>query len=152
MSVGSISFLILISASRTIGPHWFRSISYVWSRGFWPGTSGSWGATSDFREQLLLSPIIDAYPAIDGKLLHPGRLSSSHWLGLGSSRGRRGRSLKGARRRRRQGRLWTQRAGKKSESTSTNKTRNLKRIVRPVEGRPGDESPAACLGSSRRRL
>src|SRR4249919_4226960 len=34
VSVGSISFLILISASRTIGPHVSRSTSYVSVRGF----------------------------------------------------------------------------------------------------------------------
>ena len=39
-SVGSISFLILISASRTIGPQRSRSTKYVSSRGFSP-VSGS---------------------------------------------------------------------------------------------------------------
>ena len=36
VSVLSISFLILISASRTIGPHLSRSISKVSIRGFSP--------------------------------------------------------------------------------------------------------------------
>src|SRR5688500_7290783 len=38
VSVGSISFLILISASRTIGPHASRSTSYVSTRGFMPSS------------------------------------------------------------------------------------------------------------------
>src|SRR5438445_4855459 len=40
VSVGSISFLIVISASRTIGPQVSRSSSYVSIRGFCP-ESGS---------------------------------------------------------------------------------------------------------------
>jgi hypothetical protein len=40
VSVLSISFLILPSASRTIGPHWSRSTSKVSVRGFSP-ESGS---------------------------------------------------------------------------------------------------------------
>ena len=36
VSVGSISFLILISASRTIGPQLSMSTSYVSTRGFSP--------------------------------------------------------------------------------------------------------------------
>jgi len=37
--VGSTSFLILISASRTIGPHASRSISNVSVRGFCPSSA-----------------------------------------------------------------------------------------------------------------
>jgi len=40
VSVGSISFLILIKASNTMGPHLFRSISYVCMWGLSPGLSG----------------------------------------------------------------------------------------------------------------
>ena len=39
--VGSISFLILIRASSTIGPHVFRSTWYTCIRGLSPGLSGS---------------------------------------------------------------------------------------------------------------
>ena len=39
---GSISFLILINASRTIGPQVFISTSYVCTLGLSPGFSGSW--------------------------------------------------------------------------------------------------------------
>ena len=41
VSVGSISFLILIRASSTIGPHVFRSTWYSCIRGLSPGLSGS---------------------------------------------------------------------------------------------------------------
>ena len=41
VSVGSISFLILIKASSTIGPHVFRSTWYSCIRGLSPGLSGS---------------------------------------------------------------------------------------------------------------
>ncbi len=41
VKVGSTSFLILINASRTIGPQAFKSTSYVWSLGLSPFLSGS---------------------------------------------------------------------------------------------------------------
>ena len=41
VTVESISFLILMSASRTMGPHVFRSTSYSCMRGLSPGVSGS---------------------------------------------------------------------------------------------------------------
>ncbi len=40
VNVGSISFLILINASSTIGPVWFKSIVYDCSVGFLLGSSG----------------------------------------------------------------------------------------------------------------
>ena len=42
VNVGSISFLILMSASNTIGPQLFRSTLYSCIRGLSPGLSGSW--------------------------------------------------------------------------------------------------------------
>lgn len=40
VSVGSTSFLIFRIASRTIGPHLERSMSYAWRWGFSAGWSG----------------------------------------------------------------------------------------------------------------
>src|SRR5688572_16691312 len=64
VSVGSISFLILISASRTIGPHVARSTSYVSTRGFSP--------SSGFQRYTLKLRTCFA-PAGAGKCL-PGRI------------------------------------------------------------------------------
>src|SRR5688572_30013558 len=48
VSVASTSFLILISASRTIGPHASRSISYVSVRGFCPSSGFHRYTLNDF--------------------------------------------------------------------------------------------------------
>ena len=57
VSVGSISFLILIRASKTIGPQVFKSTSYSCILGLSPGLSGFHLYTANFFDFPALKPV-----------------------------------------------------------------------------------------------
>lgn len=71
VSVGSCSFLILMSASKTIIPQSLRSTSYSFKCGLSPGFSGSYLLLLINYELLLYGDLVNrvAYPSVDGEFL-----------------------------------------------------------------------------------